>query len=192
MEWRKLRDATTLSRFAFELARIMIDGVPALQQEVRIPEAADALLSTVSFRRLSRDPIWKIQTGQSSYANRNATFQTWPTPPSAMRSEPVTEELWSDPRKTAAFAISTASAKRPRGIMFMYIFTTSSRPADSDCASRIGVSVTTRAERVHSDTAPLKLSGPSPRVGPISGFGGRIGRMVRNTHNVHRRTDHDD
>lgn len=43
------------AQFAFELARMMIDGVPALQQEVRTPEEADALLRNVSSQTKALD-----------------------------------------------------------------------------------------------------------------------------------------
>jgi len=43
------------ARFAFELARMMIDGVPALQQEVRTPEEADTLLTNVSSQTKALD-----------------------------------------------------------------------------------------------------------------------------------------
>jgi len=56
--------------------------------------------------------------------------QTWATPPSTIRSAPVMYELWSDARKSAALASSSARASRPSGTMLRYMFTRSSRGAD--------------------------------------------------------------
>ena len=58
--------------------------------------------------------------------------QTWATPPSFIRSAPVMYELWSDARKTAALAISSARASRPIGIMLRYMFTRASRSSGVD------------------------------------------------------------